>query len=120
MSHGPISVFTKTISAGGSITSAYDLERSWPYVYLVVPPLSGSVSTATCNIYIYASSDNVNFYNVIFPPLNTSTTAIVTFVLANSVSQCVVPVPNSLRYMQIQLGNTATASVRFDLICSGD
>jgi hypothetical protein len=120
MSYGIPQVFTKTISVGGSLTSSYDLGRAWPSVYLVVPALSTKIITATCNIYVKASSDNANFYDVVFPPANSATTAVVTFTLASTISQCIVPIPNALQYMKVQVSNNATAAVQFDLICSGD
>jgi hypothetical protein len=120
MSYGTPQVFTKTISVGGSLTAAYDLGRSWPSVYLVVPTMAAYITTATCNIYFKASADNTTFFDVVFPPANSSTTAVVTFTLANTISQCVVPVPNALQYVKVQVSNNATAAVQFSLICSGD
>jgi hypothetical protein len=120
MSHGPISVFTKTITVGGSLTASYDLGRAWPSVYLVVPTMAAYITTATCNIYVKASADNSTFFDVVFPPANSATTGVVTFTLANTISQCVVPIPNALQYLKVQVANNATAAVAFNIICSGD
>jgi hypothetical protein len=121
MSYGRSEVFTKTITTGGSITSEFDLGRSWTNVYLVVPALSSAVATSTCNVYVQAgASASATYYDVVFPPTNSATTGVITFTLANSISQCVVPIPNALPFLKVRLGNTATAAVTFQIICSGE
>lgn len=113
-------VFTKTITAGGSLTAAYDTGRPWQNVYLVVPTMAAYITTATCNIYIKASHDGNTFFDVVFPPANSSTTGVVTFTLANSISQCVVPIPNALRHLKVQTAQNASTAVEFNIICSGE
>lgn len=119
MGHGALSVFTKSIATNGSITSVYDLSRGWDKVYLQIPDLVNYISTATCNIYIWGSdSADGTFYQVVHPPANSATTAMYTFTIASTASQAVSPIPNGIRYVKVQVGNTATAAVDFKIICS--
>lgn len=120
MAYGPQSIFPISIASGGSITGSLDLTRTWSYVYLQVPTMTAYVATSTCNIYVYGSTNGSNFFQFAYPPQNTSTTGFVTFTLANSISQCIVPIPNACRYLKIQVGNTATAGVTFTVIAGAD
>jgi len=124
MPEGSSRYFAATITTGGSITGSINLgQRSWPYVWLGIPALSGSVSTSTCNVYLQGSADNVTFYQVMFPCANTATSGPLTFFIGNAVSSCVVPIPNAFPYMKIQLGNTCTGGagpITFQVICGTD
>lgn len=117
--YGSIVPVTLSIAVGGSITSAYDLGRAWDKVWLVIPTMSAYVSTTTCNVFIWAApTSSDTFFQVAHPVVNSATSGFNTFTIANSVSQCVIPIPNGMRYLKVQTGNTITAAVDFKIICS--
>lgn len=117
-SWGNFAVFTNTIAVGGSITTGYDLGGGWGNVFLAIPTMTAYCVTATCNIYIQAGDSLAGtYFTCVHPAINSSTTGIVTFTIANSAKNSLIPIPNGFRYLKVQTSNSMTAAVAFSVFC---
>lgn len=111
MSHGVISVYSKNMASGVTLTSSYDLNRAYPKMYLEVPTMASS------DLFIQASSDGTTFRRIMLEKVNT-TTAHVTFSVASSTTQRMVPIPPGFRYYKVESSSGATDVVTtFNIIC---
>jgi len=83
------------------------------YTYLEVPTMSAGFSVTNTPVWIQGSSDNVNFRRYTNPD-NTANTLVVGIndvVVASSVSNRIVPLPNfALRYVRLEISGTATGA----------
>lgn len=98
MGHGAQAVFTATMASGGSLTSALDLGRGFPSVYLQIQ------STPSNSEYgIYAADVLVGPYaQVHHPALNSSTVGTNPYRIASSVTAALVPIPaGAFRFIKI-------------------
>jgi len=112
MSHGLVSVFTKDVASGVTLTSSFDLGRGFRRVYLEVPTM------ASGSLYVQASSDDSTFRRVMIDNGNTSTVQ-QTFVVDSSVTARMVPIPAGFRYYKIENTSGATdTTTTFNIICS--
>lgn len=112
MGHGLVTVYTKTMSSGGTLTSAYDLGRCFTKIYLEVPTM------ASGDLFIHGSSDGTTFRRIMREQLNT-TTVHSTFSIGSAITQRMVPVPPGFRYYKVENTSGATDVVTvFNLICS--
>ena len=113
MSHGPISVFTKTMSSFSTSTSGYDLGRAWKSCYLEVPSM-----TSNTELYIQGSGDNSTFRRTYHPAVNSSTAEANVFAVASSVTNSIIPIPNGFRYVKVEASAVVSFSAEFKIICS--
>lgn len=119
MGWGNFVTYTNSIAVGATATPAYDLGRQWEKVYLGVPTMSAYCVTGTCNFTVQGG-DGVSgtFFTVIHPMNNSTTSGVVTFVIANSASAQLVPIPNGFRFIKIVASNTMTAAVNLEVFCA--
>jgi hypothetical protein len=105
--------FTKTISSGGTLTSEFDLGGAWGAVYLEIPSMpSGSA------FYIQASKASGGTYRRIkHPAINSSTVTVNDFTLPSSATNCMVPIPNGLRYVKVETTATMDNGQEFTVLC---
>ena len=100
-----------TATTAGSVTSALELPGSYLYLYLQVPTMSVGYSKASTPIYLQCSHDNVTFYRYVNNEVtnNTLVAGINDYVIASSVSQRWINLPNfAFRYMRLEVSGTVT------------
>jgi len=114
MSHGPLSVYTATMATNTTLTSSADLSRAWKTVYLQVPTM-----TSGTQLHIQASDTLAGTYRRVYhPPINSSTVGVNAFAIASSATNCLVPIPNGLRYIKVEATAVVSFDCAFKIICS--
>jgi hypothetical protein len=106
--------FAKTMSSGGTLTGEIDLSNAWGSVYLEIPTLTSSPG----DMYIKAAATTGGtFRRVRHPSINSSTVTTNLFTIASACTNCIVPVPNGLRFLKVETDNTVADGCVFRVIC---
>jgi hypothetical protein len=114
MSHGPLSVFYKTIASAATKSSEFDLARAWKTVYLEIPSM-----TSNTQIHIQAANESGGTYRRVYhPAVNSSAAQVNVFAITSSVTGCMVPIPNGFRYLKVETTATVDNGATFRMICS--
>lgn len=120
MAMNVISYTMPSFTTAASITSGMELPGVFVYMYLQVPTMSAGYSAGSTPIYLKASADGVTYYRFSNPENNTSVAGVNDFIIASSVSQRQVYIPNfSFRYVQVEISGTCTtpaSAVPFKII----
>lgn len=97
MGHGWRTVHSVTMASGGSLTSAIDLGRAYPSVYVEI---SSSPSQSEHRFLAAASLGGV--YNTIYhPAINSATVACNIYKIPSGVTGALVPVPGGFQFMKV-------------------
>lgn len=110
-----VSVFTASMASAASVTSAFDLQKAYNKLSVIIPSMaSGS------DVYILASEELAGTYRRVFhAPTTVSATVGAQFV-TSGVTNCIVPFHNvHARYLKVQLSSqTVDTPYTFKIICS--
>ena len=115
MGHGAISVFTATMSSGGTLTSEVDFgNRQWEKVYLAVPSMASNTQ-----LHIQVCTESGGTYRrVKHPMINSSTVSTPNdFAIASAATNCYVPIPNGFRFLKIESTATVDGGASFKMVC---
>lgn len=105
-----------------SVTPSVKLSGSYLYVYVIVPTMTVGYSTASTPIWIQGSIDGTNFSRFTNTEFTTNTlvAGINDFVIASSVSQRCIQIPNfAMPYMRLEVSGTVTNPTGQTLATSG-
>lgn len=112
MSFGPTLTYSVPFASGATSSSQIKMDRSFNGVYLVVPTM-----TSNTEMYIQGSDDGTTFRRVFHPSINSSTVSTNKFAIVSGATNCIVPVPNGLKYYIIETSATVDSGCTFKLIC---
>ena len=114
MSAGNVKIFTQTLTTGATLTSALDLQtRPWTNIYLDIPTMASA-----SDFYIQGSAENDNYRRIMHPVINGQSDPN-TFIIGSAAANKIVPIPNGVRFIKIELSTALTSnSLEFRLICS--
>lgn len=102
MGYGAWTYFETALASSVTLGSMVDLGRSWEKVYLQVP------SMASGDLFIKAAQkSDGTFMRVCVDNANTAT-AQIDFTIKSSVTNRIVEIPNSLRYLKIESSSGCT------------
>lgn len=114
MSWGPLTVFIQTMASAGTATTYSDLGRSWKQLYLEIPTM-----TSNTQLHIKGTSDPSRSFRRIYHPSIASTTIETdVFAIASASTNCLVPIPNGVRYIQVESTATVDNGCVFYIIAS--
>lgn len=98
MGHGAKTVYTQTLTSGGTLTSAIDLGRAWNSVYLEITSIPSN-----SQIHIQAAETLAGTYRRVYhPSINSSTVTTNVFAVSSAVTNAIVPIPGGLRFMKVE------------------
>lgn len=101
------------MASAGTSTSALDLQGSWPSVYLAIPTM-----TSNTQINIQASDSLAGTYRRLkHPTLNSSTVGTNEFAIVSGATNCIVPIPDSLRFIKVETTATVDNGCTFKILC---
>lgn len=118
MAHGVHNIYSAPIAANATESAGIDLGRCYDMVWLEVPDMSAACVTATCNVYMQASTDGATYRRIYHPVAATAASGSNVFFLPNSFTSAFIPIPNAFRWVKIEAGNTMTAAAGFRIVCS--
>ena len=102
----PTQLFSKTIDAAAT-TAVIDFgDEVYDRAYFL-----RSTMTTAAQFAVYGSTDNSSFFKVMHPPVATSTTTLISFVVSSAITDCMVPIPLPTRYMKFTASAAASSSV---------
>ncbi len=117
MGHGFQTVFTVTMASGGSLTSAIDLQRGFPSVYIQIS------STPSGSEYRFRASDTLaGVYSTVYhPSLNSSTVGVNPYVIPSSVTGVLIPIPaGGFRFLKIYATAAMDNGAVYKLYCGDE
>ncbi len=97
MGHGAYAVYTVSMTSGDSLTSALDLGRSFPCIYVEI----ASTPSATDHQMKVAATLGGTYNTVYHPSLNSSTVTTNPYKVASGVTGAVVPFPGGFQFIKI-------------------
>ena len=113
MGHGANPVYIVTMASGGTLTSQIDLSRAWNTVYLVVASMNSNTQ-----LHIQGSDSNGGTFRRLYhPTLNSSTVGTNVFAIASAMSNGIVPIPNSVRFLKVESTATVDDGCTYKMIC---
>jgi hypothetical protein len=105
--------FSKTMGATATLTSAYDLGRTWRNVSVEIPSMASA-----SDFYIQASvTESGTFRRITHPVPNTSSVQLNDFRISSAVTARIVPIPADYQYIKIEASTMNTAALVFNVIC---
>lgn len=110
----PISVFTVSMASGGTLTTYIDLGGSWENCYLQVPSM---ISNTQHHIQTATDYDQI-YRRVKHPAINSLTVGTNDFAITSSATNCVIPMPNGLRFIKIETTATVDSGETYKIICA--
>ncbi len=113
MSWGAVSKFTKAVTSGATLSSAYDLGRVWQSAWLEIPTM-----TSNTQVYIQGSSDGSTYRRIYHPPINTNVVSANLFAIPSAVTNSIVPIPNGFQFLKVETTATVDDGCNFVVICS--
>lgn len=94
--------YVATMASAGTLTPAVDISGSWGNVYLEIPSM-----TSNTQVHIKAAATSDGTYRRLkHPSLNDTTVVTTDFAIASAATNCIVPIPNGLKYLKVE--TTAT------------
>jgi hypothetical protein len=90
-------VYTCTMTSGATLTNQIDLGGAYTNAFLEIPAITNSVHFIKA-----ANSDSGTFRRVYNPPLNSATVGANAFAIVSTATNCIVPIPQGLRYLKIE------------------
>lgn len=114
MGYGVVRSFQVTMASAGTLTAQVDLANAGSLgTYLEIPTM-----TSNSQVHIQAAiADSGTFRRIYHPTLNSSTVGTNVFAIVSGATNCVVPIPNGLRYMKIETTATIDNGCLFRIIC---
>ena len=114
MGHGAFSAFSQNMVSAATLSPAFDLQRGWSSVYLVIPTMNSNTQ-----LHIQGcESATGTFRRVKHPSINSSTITTNDFAIASSATNRIVPIPNGLRFLKVEATATVDNGATFKIICS--
>jgi len=115
MSHGQITVYSQTMPSGAtSLTSYFDLGRSFDKVYLEVPTFASGT-----DVYIQGSRDGTTFRRIYREQVSTSIVVADVWKVGSAASQAFHRVPAGFRYYRPEVSTALTDTVTpWKMVCS--
>lgn len=113
MSYGPYAVFTQTIASAATLSSEFDVGRSWKRVYLETTSM-----TSNSQIHIQAAATSGGTYRRVKIHDPGSATVSVDFAVASAATSHMMPVPTGFRYYKVETTATMDSGQSFNLVCS--
>lgn len=117
MSGRPVKYFQVTIASAVTFSSAIDLQQAYNKVSIVLPSMPSGT-----DVRLHVSETLDGTYRSLFHQ-PTVTSAAVSFTIASSISNCVVPIPNlHAQYVKIELSSATTSvggnAYTYSFICA--
>lgn len=89
--------FTCTMASGATLTNQVDTGGSYSNAFLEIPAMTNSVH------FIKASRDSDGTYRRVYhAPINSSTVGANAFAIVSTATNCIVPIPQGLRYVKVE------------------
>lgn len=97
MGHGWGTYHVLTMASGGSLTSAIDLGRPYPSVYLEI-----SSTPSQSEHRVLAAATLSGAYNTVYhPAINSATVAANIYKIPSGATGAMIPVPGGLRFLKV-------------------
>ncbi len=97
MGQGTEAIYVVSMASGDSLTSALDLGRAFPSVYVEIASIP---SNSEHRIRAAASLNGV--YNTVYhPAINSSTVTVNPYIIPSGVTGGLVPIPGGFRFIKI-------------------
>jgi hypothetical protein len=116
MGHGAWSPYLVSMASGDSLTSALDLGRAFPSVYVEI-----ASTPSNCDHRILAAASLTATYNTVYhPAINSSTVAVNPYVIASGVTGAIVPIPGGFRFIKIFATAAMTNGATYKVYCGDE
>lgn len=118
MSVGVTANYVVTMSANASLTSDFNLRRTWNSVFLEIPTM---VSNSIIYIQAAAGQDSTGalsylFRRVYHPMINSAAPTANLFQVNTGVTNCMIPIPNGFRHLKIETAESMAVAVQFRVV----
>jgi hypothetical protein len=116
VAYGVVEQYTMSVATGATISSHSDLSsRSWDKIYLSIPTMASGT-----DFFIQGSAHVTQAFRRIAHPIgNNAINLVDEFRIPSGAANNLVPIPNGIRYVKIELSTAMTSTnSEFSLICS--
>lgn len=116
MGFGAYAPYIVSMVSGDSLTSALDLGRAFPSIYVEI-----ASTPSNSEHRIRAAATLSGTYNTVYhPAINSATVAVNPYVIPSTVTGAIVPIPGGFRYIKIFASAAMTNGASYRIYCGDD